>query len=231
MGAEQWALGSCISTASTLLSSFQRVAYIQTALQPPSHLAHFRPCFATDLQNQASCLDTPACWQPALDQHLAIFPDHDAAWEAVQQQAGEVDAWVLLEEPQCVQGPLHSQQEAQEQEQEQQEEPDLEQQQKLDQQLRVQHGRIMLGGDSRKSWSWAGSSNSSSRSSRKHVHSASNCHSSGSRAAGAGAGAANLLPLQYTIRMNHSDVPPPGLRLDMFDVSPGTMPLPGNLLW
>ena len=39
------------------------------------------------------------------------------------------------------------------------------------------------------------------------------------------------LLLSYSIRMNHSDVPPPELLLDMFDVSPGNMPLPGNLLW
>jgi uncharacterized membrane protein YgcG len=37
--------------------------------------------------------------------------------------------------------------------------------------------------------------------------------------------------LSYTIRTNRSDVPAPGLLRDMFDVAPGEMPLPGNLLW
>ncbi|GBF94218.1 hypothetical protein Rsub_06488 [Raphidocelis subcapitata] len=37
--------------------------------------------------------------------------------------------------------------------------------------------------------------------------------------------------LTYEIRMNRSDVPPPGLLRDLFDVAPGDMPLPGNLLW
>jgi hypothetical protein len=37
--------------------------------------------------------------------------------------------------------------------------------------------------------------------------------------------------LSYEIRMNRSDVPPPGLLRDLFDVAPGDMPLPGNLLW
>jgi hypothetical protein len=37
--------------------------------------------------------------------------------------------------------------------------------------------------------------------------------------------------LTYAIRMNRTDVPPPGLLRDLFDVAPGEMPLPGNLLW
>lgn len=39
------------------------------------------------------------------------------------------------------------------------------------------------------------------------------------------------LLLDYVIRMNSSDVPPTQLLQDLFDVSPGVMPLPGNLLW
>lgn len=39
------------------------------------------------------------------------------------------------------------------------------------------------------------------------------------------------LLLHYVIRMNASDVPPTQLLQDLFDVSPGVMPLPGNLLW
>jgi hypothetical protein len=39
------------------------------------------------------------------------------------------------------------------------------------------------------------------------------------------------LLLDYVIRMNSSDVPPTQLLRDLFDVSPGIMPLPGNLLW
>jgi hypothetical protein len=39
------------------------------------------------------------------------------------------------------------------------------------------------------------------------------------------------LLLHYIIRMNGSDVPPTQLLQDLFDVSPGLMPLPGNLLW
>lgn len=37
--------------------------------------------------------------------------------------------------------------------------------------------------------------------------------------------------LQYRIRLNHTDVPPPQLLYDMFDVSPGNTPVPGNDLW
>lgn len=37
--------------------------------------------------------------------------------------------------------------------------------------------------------------------------------------------------LDYVIRLNSSDIPPTQLLQDMFDVSPGLMPLPGNLLW
>ncbi len=37
--------------------------------------------------------------------------------------------------------------------------------------------------------------------------------------------------LSYVIRTNRTDLPPPGLLRDLFDVSPGDMPLPGNLLW
>lgn len=43
------------------------------------------------------------------------------------------------------------------------------------------------------------------------------------------AGDASLL--EYAIRLNASDVPPTRLLRDLFDVSPGLMPLPGNLLW
>jgi hypothetical protein len=39
------------------------------------------------------------------------------------------------------------------------------------------------------------------------------------------------LLLQYRIRLNHTDVPPPQLLYDMFDVSPGNTPVPGNDLW
>jgi hypothetical protein len=39
------------------------------------------------------------------------------------------------------------------------------------------------------------------------------------------------LLLDYVVRMNSSDVPPTQLLQDLFDVSPGVMPLPGNLLW
>ncbi|KAI8469139.1 MAG: hypothetical protein J3K34DRAFT_522412 [Monoraphidium minutum] len=49
------------------------------------------------------------------------------------------------------------------------------------------------------------------------------------RAGGGGDGVASLL--DYAICMNRTDVPPPQLLRDLFDVSPGTMPLPGNLLW
>lgn len=37
--------------------------------------------------------------------------------------------------------------------------------------------------------------------------------------------------LTYALRFNSSDVPPTALTRDIFDVSPGAMPLPGNLLW
>jgi hypothetical protein len=52
-------------------------------------------------------------------------------------------------------------------------------------------------------------------------------------AAAAALGEGSLLGglLAYTIRMNRTDVPPPGLLRDLFDVAPGEMPLPGNLLW
>lgn len=39
------------------------------------------------------------------------------------------------------------------------------------------------------------------------------------------------LMLDYVIRMNSSDIPPTQLLQDLFDVSPGIMPVPGNLLW
>jgi hypothetical protein len=39
------------------------------------------------------------------------------------------------------------------------------------------------------------------------------------------------LLLDYVIRLNASDVPPTQLLQDLFDVSPGVMPVPGNLLW
>jgi hypothetical protein len=68
------------------------------------------------------------------------------------------------------------------------------------------------------------------------------CSSSSSRAASrgpkqlVGCGAPSPpdgdgLLLDYVIRMNSSDVPPTQLLRDLFDVSPGIMPLPGNLLW
>ncbi len=37
--------------------------------------------------------------------------------------------------------------------------------------------------------------------------------------------------LSYSIRMNHTDVPDTQYLQDVFDVSPGLMPTPGNMLW
>ncbi len=37
--------------------------------------------------------------------------------------------------------------------------------------------------------------------------------------------------LRYSLRLNHTDVPSPSNLIDLFDVSPGIMPTPGNMLW
>ncbi|KAF8072728.1 Abca17 [Scenedesmus sp. PABB004] len=60
--------------------------------------------------------------------------------------------------------------------------------------------------------------------------------SAGGGGGGGGCGALGGAPgdgvlLEYAIRMNATDVPPTQLLRDLFDVSPGLMPLPGNLLW
>jgi hypothetical protein len=48
------------------------------------------------LQEQPVCMSTPACYQAALDQHLQLLPDEQAALQLLHQQPGTIDAVVVF---------------------------------------------------------------------------------------------------------------------------------------
>ncbi|WIA08739.1 hypothetical protein OEZ85_008162 [Tetradesmus obliquus] len=165
-------------------------------------------------QNSTACMTTPACYQAALSSHLRLLPDEAAALQLLREQPGSVDAVVVFPEA------LAAAKAA-----------------------KAAAAAAAAAGDG------AGRTRvpSASKRSRRqmaaadHVGHGSSSSSSSSAPSAAESGSLGCgtpgnadgdgLLLDYVIRMNGSDVPPTQLLQDLFDVSPGIMPLPGNLLW
>jgi hypothetical protein len=158
------------------------------------------------LQNRTACMTTPACYQQALTSHLLLLPDEEAALQLLQEQPHSVDAVVVFPDALTAAKAAKAETAAASE----------------DEAVDDQHTRRMAEAEKLEH----GSSNSSSSSSARAFGEpgALGCGSPGN-ADGDG------LLLNYVIRMNGSDVPPTQLLQDLFDVSPGIMPLPGNLLW
>jgi hypothetical protein len=162
-------------------------------------------------------MTTPACYQAALSSHLQLLPDEKAALQLLQEQPDSVDAVVVF--PQALAAAKAARAAA------------------AGTTGTAAEGKhrdaSVVGPASLRSSMWVGGTNAAAG-----VNSSSS--SGGSKAAGGsqtlGCGSpgnadGDGLLLDYVIRMNSSDVPPTQLLQDLFDVSPGIMPLPGNLLW
>lgn len=127
------------------------------------------------LQASEVCMQTPACYESALSDHIVFMSSEEEVLQLLQREPDSVDAVVVF--------PLAA----------------------------------TTADNSTAADSFASSSHSTGINRAKMLHSDSDSDDS--------------LLLDYVIRMNSSDVPPTQLLLDMWDVSPGIMPVPGNLLW
>jgi hypothetical protein len=166
-------------------------------------------------------MTTPACYQAALSSHLQLLPDEEAALQLLQQQPDSVDAVVVF--PQALAAAKAAEAAAG----------------TAGTAGTAAEGKhrdaIFVGPASLRSSMWSGYADAAAG-----LDSSNSGSSSSSKAAGGpqtlGCGSpgnadGDGLLLDYVIRMNSSDVPPTQLLQDLFDVSPGIMPLPGNLLW
>jgi hypothetical protein len=168
-------------------------------------------------------MTTPACYQAALSSHLQLLPDEEAALQLLQQQPDSVDAVVVF--PQALAAAKAAEAAAAVGTAAEGKRRDA----------------SFVGPASLRSSMWlgnadaaAGINSSSSSSSSSSSGGSSNKAAGGSQTLGCGSPGnadGDGLLLDYVIRMNSSDVPPTQLLQDLFDVSPGIMPLPGNLLW
>jgi hypothetical protein len=171
-------------------------------------------------------MTTPDCYQAALSRHLQLLPDEEAALQLLQEQPDSVDAVVVF--PQALAAAKAAAAAAA-----------AAAAGTASAAAEGKHRNANFAGPaSLRSSMWMGgtdgaagihssSSSSSSRSSSSKGADDSETLGCGSPGNADGDG----LLLDYVIRMNTSDVPPTQLLQDLFDVSPGIMPLPGNLLW
>jgi hypothetical protein len=161
------------------------------------------------LQNSTACMTTPACYQAVLTSHLQLLPDEEAALQLLQQQPHSVDAVVVFPAALAAAKAANA-------------------------------ATATTAGTADEAG--ANHGQSSSKRSRRQMAEAEDVAPDSSRGPAAaqssslGCGSpgnadGDGLLLDYVIRMNSSDVPPTQLLQDLFDVSPGIMPLPGNLLW
>ncbi|KAF6260985.1 hypothetical protein COO60DRAFT_831207 [Scenedesmus sp. NREL 46B-D3] len=168
-------------------------------------------------QDSTACMTTPACYQAALSSHLQLLPDEEAALQLLQEQPHSVDAVVVF--PQALAAARAAKQAAAD---------DAAADARAGAgQPQPAHLRSSMWGNLANLHTAAhvsGSGGSSSSSTAASTPGNLRCGSPGN-VDGDG------LLLDYVIRMNSSDVPPTQLLQDLFDVSPGIMPLPGNLLW
>lgn len=146
-------------------------------------------------------MQTPECYQAALSQHLLLLKDEAAVDALLEQQPHSLDAVVIF--PHAAAAAAAATESAAENVAP----------------AAASRGATAVGRSARSLG--ASSSSSSSGKRRKQLV--------GCGAPGPPDG--DGLLLDYVIRMNSSDVPPTQLLQDLFDVSPGVMPLPGNLLW
>lgn len=156
---------------------------------------------AVCVQNATACMMTPECYQPTLSNHLLLLKDEAAVQALLEQQPHSLDAVVIFPHAAAAAA------------------------------TRVSHAADAVQLQAAEQLSQEeGSGNS------HLVGSSSNGRGSTKQKQLVGCGApgppdGDGLLLDYVIRMNSSDVPPTQLLQDLFDVSPGVMPLPGNLLW
>lgn len=170
------------------------------------------------VQNATACIIAPECYQAALDSHLLLLKDEAAVEAWLDEQPHSLDAVVLFPHAaaaaagQAASPPLSSQQSPSPK--------------PASARGRAWHAAKGIRRQGRKA---STGSTSTSTSSIRGSKAARQKQLVGCGAPGPPDG--DGLLLDYVIRMNSSDVPPTQLLQDLFDVSPGVMPLPGNLLW
>lgn len=168
------------------------------------------------LQNAMACMLTPECYQSALDEHLLLLKDEAAVEALLDEQPHSLDAVVVFPNAAAANAPAA---------------PNA---------APTAAAAAAGGGEAgqegffltnviRRLHAGRPSSSSSSSGSSRVERPAKQKQLVGCGAPGPPDG--DGLLLDYVIRMNSSDVPPTQLLQDLFDVSPGVMPLPGNLLW
>jgi len=150
----------------------------------------------------------PECYQPALADHLLLLPDEASVEALLQEQPHSLDAVVVF---------THAAAAAAARATASTRDPEASGPASC---TRSRRSAPSTGTSSSSSSSRSGSGSAGGRASKQLV---------GCGAPGPPDG--DGLLLDYVIRMNSSDVPPTQLLQDLFDVSPGVMPLPGNLLW
>jgi hypothetical protein len=154
------------------------------------------------LQNATACMMTPECYQPALNEHLLLLKDEAAVQTWLRDKPHSLDAVVVFPQAAAAAADKAASGAARE-----------------DIQLMSQAPRLFSSSSGQSS-----SGHSSSRAASQGPKQLVGCGAPGPPDG-------DGLLLEYVIRMNSSDVPPTQLLRDLFDVSPGIMPLPGNLLW
>jgi hypothetical protein len=170
------------------------------------------------LQNVTACMLTPECYQPALDAHLLLLKDVAAVEALLDEQPHSLDAVVVFPNAVTANAPAAPAATA----------PTAT--------AAVAGSGAGLEGVlltdvpvTRRLYAGRSSSSSGSSKSSRVERPEKQKQLVGCGAPGPPDG--DGLLLDYVIRMNSSDVPPTQLLQDLFDVSPGVMPLPGNLLW
>lgn len=154
---------------------------------------------------------TPECYQPALADHLLLLTDEASVDALLQEQPHSLDAVVVFTQAAAAAARATAGTRG---------EPEA------SGPASCTHSRRLAPS--------TGTTSSSSSTSRSRRWSGSAGGSVSKQLVGCGAPGppdGDGLLLDYVIRMNSSDVPPTQLLQDLFDVSPGVMPLPGNLLW
>lgn len=181
----------------------------------PPHTACFvlLPCCAcvcVYVQNATACMMTPDCYQAALDSHLLLLRDEAAVEALLDEQPHSLDAVVVFSH--AAAAATTGQASA----------PPLFLEHPATAAARVHASDVKKGVNRERGSKASGSSGRGGKAGRQK------------QLVGCGAPGppdGDGLLLDYVIRMNSSDVPPTQLLQDLFDVSPGVMPLPGNLLW
>jgi hypothetical protein len=171
------------------------------------------------VQNVTACMLTPECYQPALDGHLLLLKDEAAVEALLDQQPHSLDAVVVFPNAAAANAPAAPAAAAAAP-------PSA----AASGGARAGLEGVFLSDAPLMRRLRAGTSSSTSSKETSPVER----FDKQKQLVGCGAPGppdGDGLLLEYVIRMNSSDVPPTQLLQDLFDVSPGVMPLPGNLLW